>query len=274
MTRLDLHDAQPEFAVERQPDGEVQVQVRAGGVDVRITIGSLYDDMSLLAASLHHLAEDVDEEILDGWQDTPDEFDGYISFDRGRYHVSLDGTRVGDYTSREVAEIELARAMVAGGVFPNAWFITDHGNTVAIDEDIRRWHDEGGDQMAPLPGMQYQPGQRSGTPTSTGPTASSATGVRPAWKSTPKAIRASGRTSPTAPSCDPTPTDPDRPHRGRFPGRPRLAFPAGGPPSGHPTGTAPRGGIHPRSAARRRRQGCGKEHRNGNQPNHNAVRGP
>jgi hypothetical protein len=160
MTRLDLHDAQPEFAVERQPDGEVQLQVRAGGVDVRITIGDLFDDVSLLAASLHHLADDVDEEILDGWQDAPDEFDGYISFVRGRYHVSLDGTRVGDYPSREVAEIELARAMAAGGVFPNAWFITDHGNPVDINDDIRRWHDEGGDQMAPLPGVQYQPGDR------------------------------------------------------------------------------------------------------------------
>lgn len=159
MTRLDLHDAQPELAVERQPDGDVQLQVRAGGVDVRITIGGLFDDVSLLAVSLHHLADDVDE-ILDGWQDAPDEFDGYISFDRGRYHVSLDGSRVGDYPSREVAEIGLAQAMVDGAVFPNAWFITDHGNTVAIDEDIRRWHDEGGDQMAPLPSVQYQPGDR------------------------------------------------------------------------------------------------------------------
>jgi hypothetical protein len=160
MTRLDLDDAQPEFAVERHPAGEVRLQVRAGGVDVRITIGSLYDDVSLLAASLHHLADDIDDDILDSWHDTPDEFDGHIAFDRGRYHVSLDGSRVGDYPSRDVAEIELARAMVDGGVFPNAWFITDHGNYIAIDADIRRWHDEGGDQMAPLPGVQYRPGQR------------------------------------------------------------------------------------------------------------------
>ena len=160
MNRLDLYDAQPEFAVTRQPDGEVELQVRAGGVDVHITIGGLYDDVSLLAASLHHLAEDVDDDILDGWQDTPDESDGYLSFDRGRYHVSLDGTRVGDYPSREVAEIALARAMADGGVFPNAWYITDHGNTEPIDDAIRRWHDEGGDQLAPLAGVQYQPGDR------------------------------------------------------------------------------------------------------------------
>jgi hypothetical protein len=160
VNRLDLHDAQPEFTVGRRPDGDVQLQVRADGVDVRITIGDLYHDVSLLAASLHHLADDVDTDILDSWHDNPDEFDAYISFDRGRYHVSLEGVRIGDYPSRDVAEIELARAMVDGGVFPNTWFITDHGNTEPIDDDIRRWHDEGGDQMAPLRGVQYQPGDR------------------------------------------------------------------------------------------------------------------
>ena len=62
--------------------------------------------------------------------------------------------------SREVAEIELARAMVAAGVFPNAWLVNDHGNHLDINDDIRRWHDPGGDQMAPIPGVQYQPGDR------------------------------------------------------------------------------------------------------------------
>jgi len=160
MTRLYLHDAKPEFGVQRNPDGDVELRVRAGGVSVRITVGNLYEDVSLLAESLRHLAEDVEEDILDGWQDTPDEFDAYISFDRGRYHVSLEATRVGDYPSREVAEIELARAMVAAGVFPNAWLVNDHGNHLDINDDIRRWHDEGGDQMAPIPGVQYQPGDR------------------------------------------------------------------------------------------------------------------
>jgi hypothetical protein len=59
-----------------------------------------------------------------------------------------------------VAEIELARAMVTAGVFPNAWFITDHGNHMPIDDDVRRWHNEAGDGMAPLPGVQYRPGDR------------------------------------------------------------------------------------------------------------------
>ena len=160
MTRLELRDTAPEFEVQRAANGEVELQVRAGGIDVHIWVGGAYDDVSLLGESLRHLIADVTDDILDGWQDVPDEFDAYISFDRGRYHVSLDGTRIGDYPSQQVAEIELARAMVSGGVFPNAWFITDHGNHVAIDDDIRRWHDKGGTQMVPIPGVQYRPGDR------------------------------------------------------------------------------------------------------------------
>jgi hypothetical protein len=160
VTQIYVYDPQPEFCVERDADGDVQVHVRAGVDHFRVTVGRGYEDVSLLAQSLRHLAEDVEDDILDGWQDTPDDFDAYISFDRGRYHVSLDSSRVGDYPSRDVAEIELARAMAAGGIFPNAWFITDHGNHIAIDADVRRWHDEGGTQMAAIPGVQYQPGDQ------------------------------------------------------------------------------------------------------------------
>jgi hypothetical protein len=161
MTRLHLDDTKPEFGVERNPDdGDVVLEVRADGITIRVNVGGMYDDVSLLAESLRHLAEDVVEDILDGWEDVPDEFDAYITFDRGRYHVSLEGTRVGDYPSRNVAEIELARAMVTGGAFPNAWYVNDHGNHLDINADIRRWHDAGGDGMAPLGGVQYQPGDR------------------------------------------------------------------------------------------------------------------
>jgi len=159
MAGLYLADDKPQFGVERAATGEVELQISAGGVAIRITVGDAYDDVSLLADSLRHLAEDT-EEIRDGWQDVPGQYDAYISFDRGRYYVSLEGSRVGDYPSRQVAEIALARAMVAGGVFPPAWYVTTHGNYVAIDADIRRWHDAGGDQMAPLAGVQYQRGDR------------------------------------------------------------------------------------------------------------------
>jgi hypothetical protein len=159
MADIDLYDEEPEFGVQRRDIGDVELTIRADGTRIRITIGRLYDHASLLGESLRHLAEDA-ADIVDRWEDLPDEGDGYIGFHRGRYHVSLEGKPVGDYPSRDVAEIELARAMVDGGVFPNAWYITDHGNHVAIDDDIRRWHDEGGDGMAPLAGVQYQPGDR------------------------------------------------------------------------------------------------------------------
>jgi hypothetical protein len=84
VTRLDLSDTEPAFGVLRHPDGDVELHVRADGVDVRIHVGTAYDDVSLLAESLRHLAEDVTEDILDGWHDVPDEFDAYISVDRGR----------------------------------------------------------------------------------------------------------------------------------------------------------------------------------------------
>jgi len=153
MADLVLHDEQPQFIVERHETGDVELMIRADHTTIRITVGRAYNNASLLGESLRHLAEDVAENILDVWEDVPDEDDGYINFHRGRYHVSLEGRQVGDYPSREVAEIELARAMVAGGAFPNAWFITDHGNYAAINDDIRRWHDEDGDGMAPLAGV-------------------------------------------------------------------------------------------------------------------------
>jgi hypothetical protein len=160
MARLHLHATKPEFSVDRNPDGDVVLDVRAEGVRIRVHVGGSYDDVSLLAESLRHLAEDVVENILDGWQDVPDEFDAYITVDRGRYHVSLEGSRVGDYPSRDVAQIELARAMVTGGVFPNAWYVDERGYHVDVNTDIRRWHNTGGDAMAPLDAVQYQPGDR------------------------------------------------------------------------------------------------------------------
>jgi hypothetical protein len=160
LSLLRLRDPKPEFGVDRHPAGDVELEICANAHAVRITIGDLYEDVSLLAESLRHLAEDVERDILDGWEDTPDESDAYISVDHGRYHVSLEEVRVGDYPTRDVAEIELARAMVAAGTFPNAWFINERLIHLDINDDIRRWHNEGGDQMIPLPEVQYQPGDR------------------------------------------------------------------------------------------------------------------
>ena len=160
MGELILYDTEPRFAVDRDEAGDVTLLIHAEHSTIRVNVGRGYDSASLLAQSLHHLAEDLDEQILDGWDDTPDEFDAYITVERGRYHVSLEGIHVGDYPSQDVAELELARAMVVGGVFPNAWFVTDHGNTLDINANVRRWHNQAGDAMAPIEGVQYQPGDR------------------------------------------------------------------------------------------------------------------
>jgi hypothetical protein len=130
MGEVTLYDTEPEFVVARDEAGDVQLIIRAERTTIRVSVGTVYDSASLLAQSLHHLAEDLDEQILDGWEDFPDEGDAYITVEWGRYHVTLEGIRVGDYPSQDVAELELARAMATGGVFPNAWFVTDHGNTV------------------------------------------------------------------------------------------------------------------------------------------------
>lgn len=160
MGEVTLYDTEPEFGVDRDEAGEVTLTIHAEHTTIRLRVGGGYDSASLLAQSLHHLAEDVDEEILDEWQDVPDEGDAYITFDRGRYHVSLDGTRIGDYPSQDVAELELAQAMLATGVFPNAWYVNDRGNTHPIDDHVRRWHNPAGDAMAAIDGVQSRPGDR------------------------------------------------------------------------------------------------------------------
>jgi hypothetical protein len=159
VSRLDLRDAAPELHVERGEHGEVTLEVHAGDMQVHITVGRYAQDADTLAAALRQAAEDASD-LADGWEDLPDDSDAYIGFDRGRYHVSLDGSRVGDYPSQDVAEIELARAMTAGGVFPNAWFITDHGNPIPINDNLRRWHDENGTGMVAIPDVRFEPGQR------------------------------------------------------------------------------------------------------------------
>jgi hypothetical protein len=160
MGEVTLHDTDPQFGVNRDEAGDVTLTIRADHATIRVHVGRFYDSASLLAQSLHHLAEDLDEHILHPWEDVPDEDDAYISVDRGRFWVSLEGARVGDYPSQDVAEIELARAMVTSGVFPNAWYVNDRGNTLDINAGIRRWHNHGGDGMTPIPGVQYQPGDR------------------------------------------------------------------------------------------------------------------
>lgn len=64
----------------------------------------------------------------------------------------------GKYPSQDIAEYELARVMAESGVFPNAWYVNDRGNTDNISESLRKYHDEGGDKLLPLRGVEYEDG--------------------------------------------------------------------------------------------------------------------
>src|SRR5436190_6341487 len=90
MAELTLYDVDPAFSVERHESGEVELLIRAGDTAVRINVGREYDRVSALADNLAEVGAEVERDILDGWQDVPDEGDGYVSFHRGRYHVRLD----------------------------------------------------------------------------------------------------------------------------------------------------------------------------------------
>ena len=64
---ITMHDDDPEFAVDRDPQGEVALTIHADGSTIRSTVGRRYTSASLLAQSLHHRADDVDADILDAW---------------------------------------------------------------------------------------------------------------------------------------------------------------------------------------------------------------
>lgn len=56
------------------------------------------------------------------------EWDGFITFDRGEHHVSLDGSEVGWCDTELEARFMLYVAMTEAGYFPSCWIVSDHGN--------------------------------------------------------------------------------------------------------------------------------------------------
>jgi hypothetical protein len=89
--------------------------------------------------------------------------DGFVALDRGGYWARIFGkdlTRRGrGFPTTDIAIYELARAMAEAGEFPNAWMEGEHGPSVRdINDEVRRFHDEGGSKLLPLEGVQYAPG--------------------------------------------------------------------------------------------------------------------
>jgi hypothetical protein len=97
----------------------------------------------------------------------PHESDNYVTLDRGRYYVSLGGANGispdsqprNGYPDPQVAIYELAKLMAERGEFRAAWMEGEHGpSSRSIDDEVRAFHDTGGDQLLPLDGVQYEPG--------------------------------------------------------------------------------------------------------------------
>lgn len=164
MARIDVYGLS-EIKVARSDDHPYPLIVTIKGEDdatVRIVCDHLWSTAEELSSSLSGAASEM-ADILAGWEDTPDEEDGWVTVDRGRYYASLGNLsgrrneRPKSFPTREIAIIELAEAMTRDGYFPNAWFQDERGYTEAIDAEIRAFHDAGGDKMKPLRGVRYPP---------------------------------------------------------------------------------------------------------------------
>lgn len=93
--------------------------------------------------------------------------DVFIVLDRGRYFVSLGRASTiepasqprNGYPDPGVAIYEAALLMAEHGEFPGVWMCGEHGPSERdVADEVRAFHDAGGDQMRPLEGVTYEPG--------------------------------------------------------------------------------------------------------------------
>lgn len=148
------------------------------GTSIDIYVGRYHEDGETIRDLLRDAATAFTKAELDDWQDVPDfDDDGFIC-DADRepgYYVSLSGHYWTDgvllphsrtavnhearpFPTRDIAAYELACAMSAEGYFPNAWYQNDRGYTDDIGEEVRKWHDEGGDKPITLEGATFEAG--------------------------------------------------------------------------------------------------------------------
>lgn len=153
---LNPQDGIDKFIINRTDiEGEISLTISAADTDVKINVGRCAHQAEQLHDALQ-AAADAAKALVDDWEDKPDDFDAYVSVDRGNYYVQLENKAVGTFPTKEIAIIELAQAMVDAGHFANAWYQYD-AYTVPLDDEVRAYQDEGGDQMRPL-GGQYNAG--------------------------------------------------------------------------------------------------------------------
>jgi hypothetical protein len=164
--------------------GDLRLTIKGeDSTQVVIDCGRFFDDAEVLKSLLFDASQDVANNILNGWEDRPDgEADGFVfSADRQPgYVVQLSGSpwdgevlgahnarsnaRPVTFPTRDAAEYELAAAMSESGYFPNVWYENDRGITDDIGESVRKYHDEGGTGLLPLPGVKFEPDSDVWTP--------------------------------------------------------------------------------------------------------------
>ena len=66
-------------------------------------------------------------------QDEPDREDAFVSSDGWRFTVSFAGRHLGTTPDEDVAWKWIREAAARGNFYPNAWFVSDHGNIDARD---------------------------------------------------------------------------------------------------------------------------------------------
>jgi hypothetical protein len=142
--------------------GDVTLVLKTDEGRIRVRVGRTSEDADRLAEALGK-AHVSAAKVAEDWDDRPDEYDAYVSVDRGRWYVRLEGVEAPGqprrgYPSRGIAVYELARAMADMGAFPVAWVEGTDWAPEGIDAEVRAFHDEGGDKLLPLPGVLYEPG--------------------------------------------------------------------------------------------------------------------
>lgn len=164
MAKVEIFCLYPQFSVNRAEDGQVVLTIATGGTDgdlILINVGDNEETASTLHEQLDDTSAHLAREILDGWQDTPSEHDAYVTFGDGKYWVDLHGGQgVNQYPTMDIAVYELAALMAETGEFPPAWYVSSRSITEDINARVRAFHDQGGDGMLPLAGVEYQPGDQ------------------------------------------------------------------------------------------------------------------
>lgn len=154
--------------------GALTMKIVTNDGEVTIQLGRFHDDACTTRDILLAAAKEIESDIIEGWEDRPDEHDAWI-FDADRepgYYVRLEGSlwdgdvlvphnaerHVRPFLTMDIACYELARAMSDRGYFPNVWHENERGNTWAMDEEVRKFHDEGGDGVVELEGVTFEEG--------------------------------------------------------------------------------------------------------------------